>query len=99
MYARVAKWEGADGSALRKSGETMNERAASGPPDGVPAKGFLMLIDPDDGKSLAISLFETEEDMRKGDETLNAMNPDDSVGDVGKRSSVEMYEVAVDVRV
>ena len=99
MYARVAKWEGADGSALRSSGERMNERAGEGPPEGVPAKGFLMLIDPDDGKSLAISLFETEEDMRKGDDALNAMSPDPSMGDVGRRTSVEMYEVAVDVRV
>ena len=99
MYARVAKWEGADGSALRSSGEQLNERAASGPPEGVPAKGFLMLMDPDSGRSLAISLFESEEDMRTGDEALNAMNPDPENGNVGKRSSVEMYEVAVDVRV
>ena len=98
MYARVAKWEGADGDALRSSGKTMNERAASGPPDGVPATGFLMLMDPDNGRSLAISLFDSEEDMRKGDETLNAMNPDEAAGDVGRRTSVEMYEVAVDVR-
>lgn len=64
----------------------------------MPAKGFLMLIDPDGGNSLAISLFETEEDLRKGDETLNAMNPE-SGDDVGKRTSVEKYEIAVDVRV
>jgi hypothetical protein len=97
MYARVAKWEGGDGDALRKSGADMNERAPSGPPEGVPAKGFLMLIDPDGGKSLAISLFETEEDMRTGDETLNQMSP--GPDDVGKRVSVESYEVAVDIRV
>ena len=99
MYARVAKWDGADGAALRKSGEDMNARAAEGPPDGVPATGFLMLMDPDNGRSLAIALFDTEEDLRKGDEALNAMNPEDSGANVGKRSSVEMYEVAVDVRV
>lgn len=97
MYARVARWEGADGQALRRSGEDMNSRADSGPPEGVPAKGFLMLIDPDSGRSLAISLFETEEDLRTGDATLNEMNP--SSDDVGKRTSVEKYEVAVDVRV
>ena len=99
MYARVAKWEGADGDALRSSGERMNERAGEGPPEGVPAKGFLMLIDPDEGRSLAIALFDTEEDMRTGDEALNAMDPDPSMGDLGRRTSVEMYEVAVDVRI
>lgn len=97
MYARVARWEGADGDALRRTGEDMNSRAASGPPEGVPAKGFLMLIDPDGGRSLAISLFETEEDLRTGDATLNEMNPEPDE-DVGKRTSVEKYEVAVDVR-
>jgi len=76
----------------------MNSRAASGPPPGVPSNGFLMLIDPDSGRSLAIALFETEEDLRKGDEALNAMNPEAGDEEVGKRTSVEQYEVAVDVR-
>jgi hypothetical protein len=75
----------------------MKDRAASGPPEGVPAVGFTMLIDPDTGQSLAITLFETEDDLRKGDEALNAMNP--SGDDVGSRTSVETYEVAVDLRV
>jgi hypothetical protein len=96
MYARVARWEGADGDALRRSADEINADAASGPPEGVPATGFLMLIDPDSGRSLAVSLFETEDDLRKGDETLNAMNP--SGDDVGKRTSVETYTVAVDIR-
>ena len=94
MYARVAKWEGADADAIRSTAEQID--AESGPPEGVPGKGFLLLIDPDGGRSLAIGLFETEEDYRKGDETLNSMNPP---GDgMGKRTSVDKYEVAVDVR-
>ncbi len=97
MYARVARWEGADGPALRRTAEEMSSRAASGPPPGVPATGFLMLIDPHSGRSLAVALFETEEDLRKGDDALNAMNPD-AGDDVGKRTSVEKYEVAVDIR-
>ena len=97
MYARVARWEGAAGDALRRSTEEINAQADSGPPEGVPAKGLLMLIDPDTGRSLAVTLFETEEDLRKGDETLNSMSP--SRDDVGRRTSVETYEVAVDVRV
>jgi hypothetical protein len=96
MYARVAKWEGAEADALRESTEEMKGQAASGPPPGVPAKGFTMLIDPDSGRSIAIALFETEEDMRKGDQALNAMSPGRT--DVGSRTSVEMYEVAIDVR-
>ena len=97
MYARVARWEGAEGEALRRSAEQINAQAASGPPEGVPAKGFLMLIDPGSGRSLAVALFETEDDLRKGDETLNAMTP--SGDDVGNRTSVETYEVAADIRI
>jgi hypothetical protein len=96
MYARVARWEGAEGDALRRSADEISSEAGSGPPEGVPAKGFTMLIDPESGRSLAIALFESEDDLRKGDEALNAMNP--SGDDVGRRTSVEMYEVAVDVR-
>lgn len=95
MYARVARWEGSEAQALRDSADRMKEQ--TGPPPGVPAKGFLLLIDPDNGRSLAIALFETEADLRTGDATLNAMNPD--VGDDdGKRVSVEAYEVAMDIR-
>lgn len=96
MYARVARWEGADGDELRRTAEEIGADASSGPPEGVPAKGFLMLIDPDNGRCVAISLFETEEDLRKGDETLNSMNPPG--GGMGRRTSVEMYEAAIDVR-
>jgi hypothetical protein len=97
MYARVARWEGGDGDAIRKSAEEINSRAASGPPEGVPSKGFTLLIDPDNGSALSIGLFETEEDYAKGDETLNAMSPPDD--GMGKRAPVEKYEVAVDLRI
>ena len=97
MYARVARWEGAEAQGMRDMAERVKEQGASGPPEDVPATGFMLLIDPDNGRSLGISLFETEENLRKGDETLNAMTPPG--GDaVGKRASVESYEVAVEFR-
>jgi hypothetical protein len=96
MYARVARWDGAEADAMRRSIDQIKSEAASGPPEGVPAKGFLMLVDPDGGRALAISLFETEEDMRAGDAVLNDMSPPDD--GFGQRSSVERYEVGVDMR-
>ena len=96
MYARVTKWEGGDGQGIRRAAEEINSRAASGPPDGVPAKGFLLLTDPDNGRTLAVSLFETEDDYRQGDETLSRMSPPDE--GFCQRGPVEKYEVAVDVR-
>lgn len=96
MYARVARWEGVDADAMRRTAGQINAQSSSGPPEGVPAKSLLMLIDPDNGRTLAVSLFETEEDLRKGDETLNSMSPPDD--GLGRRASVEIYEVAVDVK-
>jgi hypothetical protein len=96
MYARVVKWEGGDAEAIRKAAQEVASRSESGPPEGVPAKGFLLLIDPDDGRQIGVSLFETEEDLRKGDEVLNSMNPPEQ--GIGQRAPVEMYEVAVDFR-
>ncbi len=96
MYARIARFEGGEADAIRQNAQDIGSRAESGPPEGVPAKGFLLLIDPDNGRGLGISLFETEEDLRKGDEVLNAMSPPGE--GMGRRASVETYEVAVDVR-
>ena len=96
MHARVARFEGADADAIRRFAEQINSDASSGPPEGVPAVGFLLLIDPDNDRGLAVSLFENEEDMRTGDDVLNQMNPPGE--GMGQRTSVEMYEVGVDVR-
>jgi hypothetical protein len=96
MYARVARFEDGEADAIRQNAEDIRSQAESGPPEGVPAKGFLLLIDPGEGRGMAIGLFETEEDLRKGHEVLNSMSP--PTEGMGQRTSVEMYEVAVDVR-
>jgi len=96
MYARVARFEGGSADAIRETMSRIQTDAESGPPEGVPAKGLLLLSDPDGGRAISISLFETEDDRRKGDETLNAMSPPGK--GMGRRAAIEMYEVAVDLR-
>ena len=96
MFARVARWQGGDPDAMRRAAEEVASQAASGPPEGVPAKAFLLLIDPDNTRQMGITLFESEDDLRQGDETLNSMNPPEE--GIGRRGEVEMYEVAVDWR-
>ena len=81
---------------MRRAAKQVESQAASGPPEGLPMKAFLLLIDPDNARQIGVTLFETEEDLRKGDEVLNSMNPPEE--GIGRRTSVEMYEVAVDVR-
>ena len=50
-----------------------------------------MLVDRATGAGLSITLFETEEDLQRGDAALNAMTP---AGE-GTRTGVETFEVAV----
>jgi hypothetical protein len=89
MHARVATFEGGEPEQIRRTVEEIKRRAESGPPEGVPAVGLLLLHHAEDGKVLNVSLFETEDDLRQGDETLNAMDPP------VPGTSVEIYEVGV----
>ena len=52
---------------------------------------MLMLVNRETGKGLGVTLFESEEAMRRGDEALSDMNP----GATERRTSVEFYEVPV----
>ena len=92
MYARVATFEG-DPGQVDEAIEFVRGQPYDTPPPGLEdAKGMMMLIDRSSGKGLGITLFESEEAMRRGDETLNKMTPP---GASGRRTSVEFYEVPV----
>ncbi|MGN6258217.1 MAG: hypothetical protein ACTHN3_10790 [Solirubrobacterales bacterium] len=95
MYARVARWEGGDAETLKRTAEKIRADAESGPPEGLPAKHLWLLHDLEGGRAMAITLFETEDDYREGDETLNSMNPPDN--GMGQRVGVDKYEVALEL--
>jgi hypothetical protein len=96
MYVRVVRFEGGDADAIRATAADIKSQAESGPPEGVPATGFLLLIDPEGGRTIGISFFDTEEDRATGNAVLNEMSPP---GDgMGHRASVENYEVALDMK-
>jgi hypothetical protein len=52
---------------------------------------MYMLVDRENLTGLGVYLFETEEDLRRGDEALNAMSPRGA----GQRTNVAVYEVAL----
>jgi hypothetical protein len=52
---------------------------------------MMMLINRENGKGMGLTLFENEDDLKRGDEALNNMSP----GGDGRRTSVEFYEVAI----
>jgi hypothetical protein len=91
MYARVATFESdpadVDDAISMVRGEVESENT----PPGLEGAKMLMLINRETGKGLGVTLFESEEAMRRGDEALNAMNP----GAGERRTSVEFFEVPV----
>jgi hypothetical protein len=91
MYARVVRFEGGEADAIEQTASEIRSQSDAGPPEGVPAKEFLLLNDKEGGKSLVIMLFETEDDYNQGDQTLNSMDPPGP--GMGRRVAVEKYEV------
>jgi hypothetical protein len=88
MWARVARFEGDPGDIDARVARLSAAVESGGlPPELADAK-FLLLVDRDSGGALGVTLFESEEAMRKGDEAMNA-----GPGNAGSRSSVEFYEV------
>jgi hypothetical protein len=90
MYARVATFE-SDPSKVDDAIEMVRSEVEGEAPEGLKGAKMLMLVDRESGKGLGVTLFESEEAMRKGDEALNAMNP----GGTERRVSVEFFEVPV----
>jgi hypothetical protein len=93
VYARVANFQGDPANVDEAISHVRAQVASGDPPPGLEgARGMLMLVDRESGKSIGITLFDSEDDLRRGDAALNEMNP----GVAGtSRSSVEIYEVAV----
>jgi hypothetical protein len=91
MYARIATFE-SDPANVDDAISMVRGQVESGEtPPGLEGAKMLMLVNRDSGRGLGVTLFESEDAMRRGDEALNAMNP----GGTERRTSVEFYEVPV----
>jgi hypothetical protein len=91
MYARVATFESDPANVDDAINLVRREVESGDTPAGLEGAKMLMLVNRKSGKGMGVTLFETEEAMRRGDAALNAMNPDASE----RRTSVEFYEVPV----
>jgi hypothetical protein len=87
--ARVVSFDGVTKDRIEEMEREMGDGA---PPEDLPAKEIVVLHDPEGEKSLVILFFESEDDYRRGDETLNAMSTGDTPG---QRTSVSRYDVAI----
>ena len=91
MYARVAAFESDPANIDESISRVRGEVESGGAPPGLAGAKMMMLVNRETGKGFGVTLFESEEAMRRGDEALNAMNP----GGGGRRTSVEFFEVPV----
>jgi hypothetical protein len=91
VYARVATFE-SDPASVDDAITMVRAEVESGEtPEGLEGAKMLMLVNRETGNGLGVTLFDSEEAMRRGDAALNAMNP----GANERRTSVDFYEVPV----
>ena len=88
---RLARVVSFDGVSSARMAEMQKEMEGSERPQDVPAKEIVVLHDPENDRSLVIVFFDSEDDYRRGDETLSAMPAGDTPG---QRTSVTKYQVA-----
>ncbi|CAN5818676.1 hypothetical protein BH20ACT14_BH20ACT14_03580 [soil metagenome] len=91
MYARVATFQSDPANIDDAISMVRTEVESGNTPPGLEGAKMLMLVNRESGKGVGITLFDSEEAMRRGDEALNAMNP----GASERRTSVEFFEVPV----
>lgn len=94
MHARVAAFENADMSRIDELVGLIRDRQSAGSevPD---ALGMYMLVDRASGRSLGLSLFESEDAIRAAEPTFDRMGDDIPEEMRGRRMSVDLYEVAI----
>ncbi|MDX6474730.1 MAG: hypothetical protein QOH95_241 [Gaiellaceae bacterium] len=94
MYVRIARFEGAEGNQDETIANVREQmKAGRGQPDAPPIKRALLLVDRESGRGASVVFCDTEDDLRKADEFLSALQPGVAGG---TRTSVELYEVGVD---
>jgi hypothetical protein len=90
MYARVATFE-SDPAKVDDAIAMVRAEVDGEVPPGWRARRCSCSSIARQGKGVGVTLFDTEDAMRRGDEALNAMNP----GSTERRVSVEFFEVPV----
>lgn len=93
MHARVSTFEGTPESAQRAVDQGEEVAPAVKAMDG--SKGLIYLADRAAGRTVAITLWETEEAMRASEEAANRLRRETSEAAGETIASVERYEVVL----
>ena len=94
MYARVVRFT--DVTAEQIGTVTARVEESDGPPPGVPAMAFQLLLDEEQGTAVVVQFFDSAEDMAAAEEALSGMDASETPG---TRVSVDRCEVKADMRV
>ena len=99
MWVRVARFEGGTAEGLDAEMAQTKQHLADAGIGGLPAgledvTRVLEAINRVEGTGISMVFCETEEDLRKADQVLNAMSPSSEAA--GRRVSADMYEVITD---
>jgi hypothetical protein len=95
VFARIATFQVDDPALIDGEVETTRRYTeGSRLPEGIPAVGFLMMVDRAGGKVVEVLLFETEDDLLAGDATMSAMAPGE--GSM-HRIALDLLDVAVHI--
>jgi heme-degrading monooxygenase HmoA len=97
MWARVSTFQGEPGRVDESIQITM-ERALPAAREIPGFKGILGLADRSTGKSLTVTLWESEEAMRESEAAADRIREDAAQAGGEQIVSVERYEVTVDER-
>ena len=92
MYVRVVRFTDVDPAKIEERLARVEEN--DGPPADVPTTGIKICLDEEQGTAVVIQYFDTVEDMAKGAEVLNAMDPSETPG---TRASVDTCEVKIEL--
>ena len=87
--ARVVTFDGVSSARMAEMKAQMEGQEQ---PEDIPATEILVLHDPEAEQSTVVLFFDSEEDYRRADATLNAMDASDTPG---SRTSVTRHDVAL----
>ena len=107
MYARVARFEALDVSRIDEDIAEMKRQMDAGrageSPEGAPEEAralmetvtrWVQLVDREKGTAIGIAFCQSEDDVRRADEALNAMSPGEGQG--RRIGAAEIYELVLD---
>jgi hypothetical protein len=102
MFARIATFEGVDIEAAESVMEEARVRIEPMMKGIAGSRGYMQLVDRENGKSVTIAFFDSAESMNEAERVFDEDMPK-QLGDLfgewaGRRTSVQRYEIVEDER-